>query len=103
MHRLDGMAKGSLHRDVLSDNIRDALGKSRCCKWAAGVQTQCAGLGMTPPFSGGRGHNIDGLALCKAMLAQHMSVWGCKCHLVVLLLGVPSFAPISGGLHGWTR
>ncbi len=48
MHRLDGMAEGSLHGDNLSD-ICDALGSPRRCNWAAGVQKQYAILGMAPP------------------------------------------------------
>ncbi len=40
MHRLDSMDEGSLHPDILSDNIHDALGNPGCCNWAAGVQKQ---------------------------------------------------------------
>ncbi len=43
MRRLDSMAEGSLHPDVLSDNIHDALGNAGCC-WAAGIQNQYASL-----------------------------------------------------------
>ncbi len=76
MHRLDSMDEGSLHPDILSDNIHDALGNPRCCNWAAGVQKQFASLGVPSPFSGGRIRNVDHLAFRKAMLARDMSVWG---------------------------
>ncbi len=46
MHTLDSMDEGSLHPDILSDNIHDALGKSGCCNWAAGIQKQFASLGV---------------------------------------------------------
>ncbi len=76
MHRLDTMDEGSLHPDILSDNIHDALGNPGCCNWAAGVQKQFASLGVPSPFSGGRIRNVDHLAFRKAMLARDMSVWG---------------------------
>ncbi len=78
MHRLDSMDEGSLHPDILSDNIHDALGNPGCCNWAAGIQKQfaCASLGVPSPFSGGRICNVDHLAFRKAMLARDMSVWG---------------------------
>ncbi len=46
MHRLDSMDEGSLHPDILSDNIHDALGNPECCNWAAGLQKQSASLGL---------------------------------------------------------
>ncbi len=76
MHRLDSMDGGSLHPDILSDNIHDALCNRGCCNWAAGVQKQFASLGVPSPFSGGRVRNADHLAFRKAMLARDMSVWG---------------------------
>ncbi len=76
MHRLDSMDEGSLHPDILSDNIHDALCNPGCCNWAAGVQKQFASLGVPSPFSGGRVRNVDHLAFRKAMLARDMSVWG---------------------------
>ncbi len=114
MHRLDGLDKGSLHPDILSDNIHDALGNPDlpgCCNWAAGIQKQFASLGGPSQFSGGRISTVDHLAFRKAMLARDMSVLGgggggggvgFTYRLVVLPLGVPSFAPICCGLHGRT-
>ncbi len=104
MHRLDSMDEGSLHPDILSDNIHDALGNPGCCNRAAGVQEQFASLGVPSPFSGGRIRNVDHLAFRKAMLARDMSCVGGAFTFrhVVLPLGVPSFAPICGGLRGRT-
>ncbi len=77
MHRLESMDEGSLHPDILSDNIHDAFGNlgPGCCKWAAaaGVIKQFASLGMQSLFtpsrkvSGGCIRNVDHLAFCKAM------------------------------------
>ncbi len=36
----DSLAEGSLHPDILSDSIHDALGNPGCCNWLAGVQRQ---------------------------------------------------------------
>ena len=74
MHRLDSMDEGSLHPDILSDNIHDALGNPGCCNWAAEIQKQFASLGVPSPFSGGRIRNVDHHAFRKAMLARDMSV-----------------------------
>ncbi len=46
------MEEGSLHLDILSDNIHDALGNPGCCNWAAGIQKQLASLGVPSLFSG---------------------------------------------------
>ncbi len=108
------MDEGSLHPDILSDNFHDALGNPGCCNWAAGVQRQFASLGVPSPFSGGRRlrrrrmiRNVDHLAFRKAMLARDRSVWPGRgftfpLRVVVLPLGMPSFAPICSGLHGRT-
>ena len=66
MHRLDSMDEGSLHPDILSDNIHDALGNPGCCNWAAGIQRQFASLGVPSPISGGCIRNVDHLAFRKA-------------------------------------
>ncbi len=68
--------EGSLHPDILSDNIHDALSNPGCCNWAAGVEKQFASLCVPSPFSCGRIRNVDHLAFCEAILARDMSVWG---------------------------
>ncbi len=99
MHRLDSMGEGSLHPDILNDKIHDTLGNPGCCSWPAGIQKQVASLGAPSPFLDGHIRNVDHLAFRKAMLAQDMSVLGggggVTLRLVVLLPGVPNFAPLA--------
>ena len=102
MHRLDSMDEGSLHPDILSDNIHDALGNPGCCNWAAGVQKQFASLGVPSPFSGGRIRNVDHLAARPCWPETCLCGGAFTFRHVVLPLGVPSFAPICGGLRGRT-
>ena len=75
MHRLAKMSSDSLHADILSDNINDALHGASSHNWAAGIQKHYAHLGLASPFSGGRLQNIDAHGFQRAMLAQEESVW----------------------------
>ena len=67
-----------------------------------------ASLGVPSPFPNGRPamiRNVDHLVFRKAMLLGPETCLfgaGFTFRLVVLPLGVPSFAPICGGLHGRT-
>ncbi len=77
MHRLDSMDEGSLHPDILSDNIRDALDNPGCCNWAAASWNSEAvyKFGRAVSVLGGRIRNVDHLAFREAMLARDVSVW----------------------------
>ena len=75
MHRLAKMSSDSLHADILSDNINDALHGASSHNWAAGIQKHYAHLGLASPFSGGKLQNIDAHGFQRAMLAQEDSVW----------------------------
>ena len=50
MRRLSLLPEGSLHLDVLRDNIADARQPLMCANWAAGVDKEFRGLGMGSPF-----------------------------------------------------
>ncbi len=76
MHRLDSMDEGSLHPDILSDNIHDALGNPGCCNWAAGIQKQFASLGVPSLVSGGRIRNVDHLAFARLCCPRHVCLGG---------------------------
>ena len=75
MHRLAKPSSDSLHADILSDNINDALHGASSHHWAAGIQKHYAHLGLASPFSGGKLQNIDAHGFQRAMLAQEDSVW----------------------------
>ena len=50
MRRLSILPEGSLHLDILQDNIADAWQPLVCANWAAGVDRQFKDLGMGSPF-----------------------------------------------------
>ena len=50
MRRLSLVPEGSLHLDILRDNIADARQPLVCAHWAAGVNRQFRDLGMGSPF-----------------------------------------------------
>ena len=50
MRRLLLLHQGSLHLDILRDNIADAWQPLMCATWAAGVDRQFRGLGMGSSF-----------------------------------------------------
>ncbi len=58
MHNLDSMAESSLHTDIWSDNIHDALCNPACCNIAAGAQKHYATMSITPLLPDGRVHSI---------------------------------------------
>ena len=49
MRRLSLLPEGSLHLDILRDNIADAKGPLPCANWAQGIDTQFASLGIASP------------------------------------------------------
>ncbi len=75
MHRLAKMSEDSLHANILSDNVDDALHGTSSHNWAAGIQSRYAGLGLASPFQGGRLQSIDVRGFQRAMLAREGPVW----------------------------
>ena len=75
MHRLSKMSEGSLHADILKDNIHDAEHSPLVANWAGGIRKQFADLGMASPYLGGVVGTVDVLAFRKAMMSKEMSVW----------------------------
>ncbi len=74
-HRLAGMPEGSLHADILNDNVLDAVQSPSIDNWAAGVQRQYVSLGLPSPFLSGKIQNLDVHGFQQAMLAREKAVW----------------------------
>ena len=92
MQRLANMPQASLHAEILSDNILDALQDPTFDNWAAGVQRQYTSLSMASPFSGGRIQFLDAFGLQQAMLTRENAVWA-GLHIF------PCTAPSKRALH----
>ena len=75
MQRLANMPEASLHAEILSDNITDAVQAPGFDNWAAGVHRQYTSLGMASPFLGGRIQCIDTFGFQRAMLDREKEVW----------------------------
>ena len=76
MHRLSEMPEGSLHLDILKDNIADARQQSRCTNWAKGVTKQFQDLGLCVPFSTSTISSINHLGFRDALTKQQQRLWG---------------------------
>ena len=75
MQKLSNLPNGSLHADVLADNVADALLHPSGDNWAAGIVRQYASLGMQSPFSAGRVQSVDPATFTKAMSDRQASIW----------------------------
>ena len=49
--RLSDLPQGSLHREILTDNVQDALAKPSSANWAAQVVKHVRSLGLPAPFA----------------------------------------------------
>ena len=50
MHRLSEMPEGSLHLDILKDNLADARQQSHCTNWAKGITKAISGFWLASPI-----------------------------------------------------
>ena len=75
MHRLFLMPQGSIHVDILKDNISAAQQHPECGNCAAGVMKQYTGLIMLSPFSSSGITALDSLGFQANMEGQHRKVW----------------------------
>ncbi len=114
MHRLDCMDEGSLPPDILSDNIHDALQELAILGVAIGLLECRSSLQVWAIWACHLPLQVAAFAVLITLLFAR-PCWLETCLLgggeggggggftfrhVVLPLGVPSFAPICGGLHG---
>ena len=75
MHRLLDMPTGSLHLDILKDNLADARAQPSCGNWASGVQAKDCALGLSSPSTVGGIGVSDGLEFRARVKEQQRQAW----------------------------
>ena len=75
MRRLSLLPEGSLHLDILRDNIADAWQPLTCANWAAGVDQQFRDLGMGSPFVSSGIGALDSLGFMSRSAKRREQVW----------------------------
>ena len=75
LRRLSLLPEGSLHLDILRDNIADAWQPLMCANWAAGVDKQFRVLGMGSPFISSGIGALDRLGFMSRSAKRHEQVW----------------------------
>ena len=75
MRRLSLLPEGSLHLDILQDNIADAQQPLMCANWAAGVDKQFRDLGMGSPFVFSGIGALDSLGFMSRSAKRREQVW----------------------------
>ena len=98
MRRLSNMPAGSLHLDILKDNITDAGRQSACGNWAKGIVAQFRELGLRSPFTSAGIGVLDSHGFMTRLAQQQHGVWA-GLHVS------PRTAPSSGAklctYHHW--
>ena len=75
MHRLSEMPEGSLHLDILKDNIADARQQSHCTNWAKGITKQLQDLGLRVPFTTSTISGINHFGFRDALTKKQKRLW----------------------------
>ena len=75
MHRLSEMPEGSLHLDILKDNIADARQQSHCTNWAKCITKQFQDLGLRVPFTTSTISGINHLGFRDALTKKQQRLW----------------------------
>ncbi|RYE04502.1 MAG: reverse transcriptase family protein [Rickettsiaceae bacterium] len=89
MRRLSVMPEGSIHRDILMDNIADAQDHPSYTNWANGVMRQYSLLGIASPFSSSGIVGLNAFKFQTSMRDRLCRVWD-GCHVS------PRTAPSKG-------
>ena len=75
MQQLANLADGSLHSDILRDNVRDACSDPLCGNWAAGVRKRYLSLSMQSPFTSAGVCAVDAPTFQKKLSDEYKLVW----------------------------
>ena len=75
MRQLSLLPEGSLHLDILQDNIADALQPLMSAKWAADIDRQSRDLGMCSPFVSSGIEALDSLGFMSRSAKRREQVW----------------------------
>ena len=75
MHRLSVMPEGSIHVDILKDNIFAAQQHPMCGNWATRIVRKYASLGMPVPLSSSAVVALNSLGVQANLEVQHRKVW----------------------------
>ena len=73
--RMSGMPSGSLHRDILWDNVLDAFAKPSVGNWAAQVIKHFWFWGLPAPFAPDGTVSIDKSRFRAKLAGKHHEVW----------------------------
>ena len=69
------MPEGSLHRDILKDNVLDAFAKPSAGNWAAHVMNHFRSLGLPAPFPPDASVSIGTSSFSNKLAGKQHEVW----------------------------
>ena len=103
--QVSDLPQGSLHRELLTDNVQDALAKPSSANWAAQVVKHVRSLGLPAPFAHDGTVLIDKPSFRRHAGKSHEAWQGLH---AAVPLGLrppkgPSCARIIAGLHALVR
>ena len=73
--RVSDLPQGSLHRELLTDNVQDALAKPSSANWAAQVVKHVRSLGLPAPFAHDGTVLIDKPSFRRHVAGKSHEVW----------------------------
>ena len=73
--RVSDLPRGSLHREILADNVRDALAEPSSANWAAQVVRHVRALGLPAPFAPDGTVLIDKSSFHRHAAGKSHEVW----------------------------